>query len=75
MAFVGFQYESVSLNVNEIHFDEVQDISDTYEKSRKSKSISEWCRCGKYDIMDANIGCLSCGKVEALRYFQLLDMR
>ena len=48
MALVGFQYELVSLDVNEICFEEEQDIPNTTrEKSRKSESVSEWCRCGK----------------------------
>ena len=47
IALVGFQYEHVSLDVNEICFEEEQDIPNTREKSRKSKSITEWCRCGK----------------------------
>ena len=47
MALVGFQYETVRLNVNEDFFEEEQDIPNSREKSRESKSITEWFRCGK----------------------------
>ena len=47
MALVGFRYELVSLDVNEVCFEEEQDISNTREKSRKSQSVTEWCRYGK----------------------------
>ena len=47
MALVGFQYEPVSLDVNEVCFEEEQDIRNTREKSRKSQRGTEWCRCGK----------------------------
>ena len=47
MALVGFQYELLSLDVNEVCFEEEQDIPDTCKKSRKSKNVTEWCRCGK----------------------------
>ena len=47
MALVGFQYEPVSLDVNEVCFEEEQNITNTHEKSRKSQSITELCRCGK----------------------------
>ena len=47
MALVGFQYEPVSLDVNEVCFEEEQDIPNTREKSRKSESVTEWFRCGK----------------------------
>ena len=47
MALVGFQYELVSLHVNEVCFEEEQDIPNTREKSRKSQSVAEWCRCVK----------------------------
>ena len=36
MALVGFQYEPVSLDVNEVCFKEEQDISNTREKSKKT---------------------------------------
>ena len=44
MALVECQYESVSLDVNEVCFEEKQDISNTHENSRKSQSVNEWCR-------------------------------
>ena len=47
MALVRFQYEPVSLDVNEVCFNEEQDIPNTREKSRKSRSVTEWGRCGK----------------------------
>ena len=43
MALVGFHYELVSLDINEVCFEE-QDTSNTREKSRKSQSITAWCR-------------------------------
>ena len=43
MALVGFHYELVSLDINEVCFEE-QDTPKTREKSRKSKSITAWCR-------------------------------
>ena len=53
-----------------------KDISNTWEKlKKKSQSITDSCRCGKCGIMDTNVECLSCDKVEVLGYFQLLDMR
>ena len=45
------------------------------EKSRKSQNVTEWCRYGKCGVMHTNVECLNCDKVEALGYFQLLDMR
>ena len=76
MAIVGFQDEQVSLDVNEVCF-AVQDIPNTHEKLMKSQSVTELCRCGKSDVMHANVECLSCGEVVKLRegYFQLSDMR
>ena len=44
------------------------------EKSRKSQSVGERCRCGKWRVMHTNIEYLSCSEVEALGYFQLSDM-
>ena len=70
-----FQHEPVSLDVNEVCFEEEQGISNTREKSIKSQSVTEWCRCGKWGVMYTNVEYLSCGKVEALGYFQLLDTR
>ena len=46
MALLGFQYEPVSFDVNEVYFVEGQDIPNMGEKSRKSKSVIEWCRFG-----------------------------
>ena len=75
MALVGFQYELLSLDVNEVCFEGEQDIPDTCKKLRKSKNVTEWCRCGKWGVMHTNVEYLSCGEVEALGYFQLSDMR
>ena len=47
VASVGFQYEPVSLDINEVCFEEEQDIPNTLEKSRKRQSFTEWYRCGK----------------------------
>ena len=47
MALVGFQNEPINLDVNEVCFEEEQDIPNTSEKSRKSQRVTEWCRCGK----------------------------
>ena len=47
MVLVGFQYEPVSLDVNEVYFEVEQDIPNTREKSRKIQSVTEWCKCGK----------------------------
>ena len=47
MTLVGFQYEPGSFDVNEVCFEEEQDIPNTREKSRKSQSVTERCRCGK----------------------------
>ena len=47
MVLVGFQYEPLGLDVNDACFEEKQDIPNTLEKSRKSQSVTEWCRCGK----------------------------
>ena len=74
MALVGFQYEPVSLDLNEVCFEEEQDIPNASEKSRKSQIVTEWCRCGKWDKMHANVEYLSCGEVEVLGYFQLSDI-
>ena len=64
MALVGLQYEPMSFDVQEVCFDEEQNILDTREKSRKSQSVTEWCRCGKCRVMDKNIKCLSCVEIE-----------
>ena len=44
------------------------------EKSRKSQSVGERCRCGKWRVMHINNEYLSCSEVEVLGYFQLSDM-
>ena len=67
MALVGFQHEPVTLDVNEVCFEEEQDIPNTRKKTRKSQSVTEWCRCGKWGVMYTNVEYLRCGKVEALR--------
>ena len=54
MALVGFRYEPVSLDVKEVYFEEEQeslDIPNTREKSRKTESVTEWCRCGTWSAM------------------------
>ena len=73
MVLLGFQYEPVSLDLNEVCFHEEQDTSNTREKSRKSQSVTEWCRCWKFGVVDTNVECLSCSEVEAWEYFQLSD--
>ena len=47
MVLVGFQYEPVSLDVNEVCFEGEHDIPNTREKSRKIQGITEWCTSGK----------------------------
>ena len=47
MSLVGFQYEPVSLDVNDVCFEEEQNIAKTCEKPSKIQRISEWCRCEK----------------------------
>ena len=47
MVLVGFQYEPVSLDVNEVCFEEEHNFLNTREKSRKSQGITEWCTSGK----------------------------
>ena len=69
MALVGFQYKSVSFDVNKVCFEEEQDIPNTREKSRKSRSITEWCRCRKSDVMHANVEYFSCGEVQVFNYW------
>ena len=59
MALVGFQYEPVSLDVNKVCFEEEQDIPNMHEKWRKNQSITEWCRCEKWDVMHKNVEYLS----------------
>ena len=73
MTIVGFQYEPSS-DVNEACFEEEQYILNS-RRSRKIQNVTEWCRCGKWGVMHTNNEYLSCGKVEALEYFQLLHKR
>ena len=61
MTLIGFQYEPISLDVNEICFEEEQNPN-THEKSRKTQSVREWCRCGKSGAMHTNVGYLFVGK-------------
>ena len=61
--------------LSEVCFEEKQNIPNTREKSRRSLTVTEWCRSGKWDVMHTNVEYLSCGEVEALGYlFQLSDM-
>ena len=59
MTLVGFQYETVSLDVKKVCFNEEQDIPNTREKSRKSQRVTEKCRCAKCGVKDTNVECLS----------------
>ena len=45
MDSVGFQYDLVILDVTEVRSDEEQYMLNTCKNSRKSKSVTEWCRC------------------------------
>ena len=51
------------------------DFPNTHEKSTKSQRVSEWCRCSKCGKKKKNVECLYCHEVEAVEYFELLDMR
>ena len=75
MTLMRFQYEPLGLDVNKVCFDEEPDILNTREKSSKSQSVTEWCKCCKWDLIHTNVEYLSCGEVEALGYFQLSDIR
>ena len=37
----------MSLDVNEVRFEEGQNVPNTSQKPRKIQSVSEWWRCGK----------------------------
>ena len=74
MALVGFHYEPTSLDVSKVCFEENR-ISLIHMKNQGKVSVTESCRCGKSDMMHTNVEYLSCGKVEALGYFQLVDMK
>ena len=63
MALVEIQYEPVSVLKK-------NGISLIHVKNQEKVS-----RCGKWDAMHTNVEYLGCGKVEALGYFQLSDMR
>ena len=58
-----------------VSVNEEQDIPNIRQKQRKIQSVTEWCRCEKYGVMDTNFQCLGCGEFEALGYFELSDMR
>ena len=47
MTLMRFQYEPLGLEVNKVCFDEEPDILNTREKSSKSQSVTEWCKCCK----------------------------
>ena len=73
MALVGFHYEPVSLDIDQVCFDKEQGIPNSRERSRKMKSVTEWCRCGKCGVIGTNIECLSCAtKVKSLDTFSYL---
>ena len=55
MALVGFHYEPASLDIDEVCFDKEQGIPNTREKSRKIKSVTEWCRYGECGVMGTNV--------------------
>ena len=59
----------MSLDVNEVRFEEGQNVPNTSQKPRKIQSVSEWWRCGKWSVMRTNNECLSNGEAEALGYF------
>ena len=72
MALVQFQYQAVSLDVNEVRFEEEQDIPNT---PVKFKALLNGVDVGNENIMHPNVEYLRCGEVEALGYFQLSDKR
>ena len=43
----GSRMEPVSLDVNEVCFEEEQDIPNTHQNSRNYQGNTEWYRCGK----------------------------
>ena len=45
----------MSLDVNENVFEQEQGIPNTCEKSRKIQSFTEWCRCGKWGVIDTKV--------------------
>ena len=72
MALVQFQHQAVSLDVNEVRFEEEQDIPNT---PVKFKALLNGVDVGNENIMHPNVEYLRCGEVEALGYFQLSEMR
>ena len=69
MVLAGFQYEPAKLDVNEVCFEEEQVIPKMHEKSRKSKCVTEWCRCGKWGVTQKSVEYMSCSEVAASEYF------
>ena len=45
------------------------------KKSTKNQSITERYTCGKCGAVDKNVERLCCLEIEAVEYFELLDMR
>ena len=41
----------------------------------KHQSVTEWCGCDKCGVIDTNVECYCCHKVEAVEYFKLYGMR
>ena len=41
------RYETSEFDVNEVCFEEGQNIPNSSQKSKKIQSVTEWCRCGK----------------------------
>ena len=68
MDLAGFQYDPVSLDVNKVWFGEELHIPNMRENQEKVKSLLNGA------VTDTDFECLSCGKVEAVGYFQLSDM-
>ena len=42
---------------------------------KKKLKVTEWCRCGEWDVTHTYVEYLNCGAVEALGHFQLSNMR
>ena len=74
MAFVGFQYEPVSLDVKKVCLKKGK-TSLIRVKNQESQCFTEQCRCGNWSVIHTNVEYLSWGEVEALGYFQLSDIR
>ena len=56
----------MSLDVNEVCFDEERDIPNTREKSTKGPIITGWCKCRTCGAMDTDVKCLSDGEVKQI---------